>query len=197
MSTAHKDNAFADYLPAFLLTLLGDARVSGKQDLNGPLQTRRRNFARQTFAFLDGGVACMRTLALVAVSPKLRPTEVAALYGNVEIKQQSVTRAKRQAAHGQVLLLANHVLHTHLGLELIDKEGDDWQSFTQVRELRNCVTHPRLPEHLEISDADFGIIERTLSWLETLVGTAFKETAAVLGRPNLAEDVVHEMLKEW
>jgi hypothetical protein len=196
MSTADTDHAFGDHAPAFLKTLLADARSARGRGADSPPQSERRNVARQTFAFLDGSIACLRMLALVAVSPKLRPTEVAALYGNVELRQQSVMRTQRQAATGQVLLLANHVLHTHLGLVLIDKEGADWSAFTNARKLRTRLAYARLPEQLEISDEDFKVLERTLSWQEALVATAFKETAAVLGRPNLAAEVIEEMLKE-
>jgi hypothetical protein len=198
MSTSYKDNAYGQHLPAFLRLLLRDARVTGKQDANNPTQTGRRNFARQMFAFVDGSVESLRTLVLVAVGSRLPLVDIAGLYGSYALKQNG--RMKRTNKHepaGPRLLLSSRLLVSHLGLSVVIETGRaEWKAFTEAQDLRNRITHPRLPCDLVVNDKEFGQLEACLSWLERHVGTAFAEAARATQRGNIAEEVIQAMVLE-
>jgi hypothetical protein len=192
---SYKLRAFDQHLPAFLKVLLVDARISGMQDRS---QEGRRNFARQTFAFLDGGMQCLRTLTFMAVGNILLPTEIGALYSNFGLDDQGdVKRLNKHELLTPRLLFTSRLLARYQGISAqIDTSQSDWGELRKAQKLRNRVTHPRLPADLDISDDEFETLEAALSWFDRHLGKTFAEAAIALNQPTLADDVVQAMLNE-
>jgi len=51
----------------------------------------------------------------------------------------------------------------------LDTSSDGWRAFQESLRIRNRVTHPRLPEHIEVASADIAQLERAHNWVRSTV----------------------------
>lgn len=136
-----------------------------------------RAILRTAFAYMEAMIFCLKSIALklsVFGLGQFSPAEIAML-GEYSYELDDKGRAKTQVKF--IPLLKNirfafeagrRALHLRFTLNVGDAR---WDSFQKALEIRNRITHPKIPDDLHLSEEDLAHIKSAFNWFaENLTG---------------------------
>ncbi len=169
--------------------LLNDLADCWLELKNRDTQTLRRNYARATFAFIEGFVSIMKSGSLAVFlggGCSLTPGDLSLLLEKTYSLSETgeVNSRDVYVPTAQGVRFAFDVFGRAHGIaERPDYSGDGWRHFRRALEVRNRVTHPKAATDLAINDKELNAIDGAWRWfLDASFVVYAKGRAALIAR---------------
>ena len=132
-------------------------------------QYAKRVYVRTAFALIEGMTHLTKVLTIEVA--KLRNVELSPAELSLLKEESYELRRGKAKISTKYLKLADNFRFAFscfskvLGSNFkLDVEGQGWECFRKAIEIRHRITHPKVDEDLDISDAELQIVEKAMDW---------------------------------
>jgi hypothetical protein len=159
-----------------LMLLLDDISWCHMQLRSGErVEFWKRTYARALFAYVEGEIWLMRSLALKAHEDGTLPLDLGDL---VILRQETYTVdtakgvVQTRERYPSLEASLKHVFRCFAAIRnpgfVLETSSGGWSAFKNAMVIRNRVTHPKQKGDLEISDDEMRTLERAIDWFSEM-----------------------------
>jgi hypothetical protein len=200
--TAARGIATTQFKPTKQHTLREWTPARGSKDI----QFWRRTYVRALFAFVEAQIWFYKTYALMAVEGGLAHLTVGelALLNELQfdLEKGKVREQKKFLPVAENFRFAVYILaKAYRSTYVLDVSGKEWSWFREAIDIRNRITHPKVPTDIIISDEESNKLLHVGRWLTSGISRQLTGASELLADMELvlkgSKKNVLKMLKQF
>lgn len=139
------------------------------------LQFRRRNYLRTFFSYLEGTLWQLSQILITNFSNNLNEKDILYLQEMRKKDNNGIKLEKRRIGLlKRILFVFNKLDKMVEAKSRIVENGKDWKNFKNVKTIRDKITHPKVPEDLNLSSGNIIRINQAHKWFSLLTSEFMK-----------------------